>query len=44
MLHIVKMIERRFPRHGRTVALASLLASMLALLSGALLLWTPDGA
>ncbi|WP_407352297.1 hypothetical protein [Luteimonas sp. R10] len=44
MLHVVKLIERRFPGHGRAIVIALLLASMLALLAGTLLLSAPGGA
>ena len=34
MLHIVGMLERRFPQHGHRLAQALLLLSLLALLAG----------
>ncbi|MDH5824100.1 hypothetical protein QFW77_14050 [Luteimonas sp. RD2P54] len=37
MLHIVALIERRFPRHARAIVASLLLACALALAAGLLL-------
>ena len=37
MLHIIRMLERRFPQHGHRLASALLLIALLALLAGAIL-------
>ena len=37
MLHIIRMLERRFPRHGHRFAPALLLISLLALLAGVIM-------
>lgn len=43
MLHIVKLVEHRFPGRGRTVAIVLLLACLLALLAGTLLVSVRGG-
>lgn len=36
MLHIIRMLERRFPQHSHRIAPALLLTSLLVLLVGAI--------
>ena len=37
MLHLIRMLERRFPQHSHRFAPALLLISLLALLAGGIL-------